>query len=87
MQKIPLVGDIPVLGAAFRKSVTERRRTELIIVATVNLVEPMRSIDVQLPYIRKTSTLMRWLNLADTDGYMQPSNATIRLVEQGGFIQ
>ncbi len=87
MQKIPLVGDIPVLGAAFRKSVTERRRTELIIVATVNLVEPMRSTDVQLPYIRKTSTLMRWLNLADTEGYMQPSNATIRLVEQGGFIQ
>jgi pilus assembly protein CpaC len=87
MQKIPLVGDIPVLGAAFRKSVTERRRTELIIVATVNLVEPMRPTDVQLPYIRKTSTLMRWLNLADTDGYMQPSNATIRLVEQGGFIQ
>jgi pilus assembly protein CpaC len=87
MQKIPLVGDIPILGAAFRKSITERRRTELIIVATVNLVEPMRETDIQLPYIRKTSTLMRWLNLEDTDGYMQPSNATIRLVEQGGFIQ
>jgi pilus assembly protein CpaC len=87
MQKIPLVGDIPVLGAAFRKSITERRRTELIIVATVNLVEPMRSNEVQLPYIRKTSTLMRWLNLADSDDYIKPSDATIRLVEQGGFIQ
>ncbi|USD62167.1 pilus assembly protein N-terminal domain-containing protein [Vibrio sp. SCSIO 43140] len=87
MQKIPLIGDIPVLGAAFRKSVTERKRTELIIVATVNLVEPIRPTDVQLPYIRKTSTLMRWLNLPDNDDYTQPSNATIRLVEQGGFIQ
>ncbi|MFA0193516.1 type II and III secretion system protein family protein [Vibrio artabrorum] len=87
MQKIPLIGDIPVLGAAFRKATTERKRTELIIVATVNLVEPMKPQDVQLPYIKKTSTLSRWLNIHTNDKLVTSSDATIRLLSQGGFIQ
>jgi pilus assembly protein CpaC len=87
LQKTPLLGDIPVLGAAFRKSITERRRTELIIIATVNLVEPIKPTDVQLPYIRKTSTLMRWFNLEDQGNHTRDSDATIRLLSQGGFIQ
>ncbi len=87
MQKIPLIGDVPVIGAAFRKAVTERRRTELLIVATVNLVEPVKPTDVQLPHIRKTSTLARWLNIETDDQYTNPSNPTIRLLDQGGFIQ
>ncbi|WP_264876958.1 type II and III secretion system protein family protein [Vibrio agarivorans] len=87
MQKIPLIGDVPVIGAAFRKAVTERRRTELLIVATVNLVEPVKPRDIQLPYIRKTSTLARWLNIDTDEQYANPSNPTIRLLDQGGFIQ
>ncbi|GAL21056.1 type II/IV secretion system secretin RcpA/CpaC [Vibrio maritimus] len=87
LQKIPVVGDIPVLGAAFRKSITERKRTELIIVATVNLVKPTRSTDIQLPYMRKTPTMVRWLNL-EGDEYQAPaSDATMRLLSDGGFIQ
>ncbi|CDT64748.1 putative Flp pilus assembly protein, secretin CpaC [Vibrio coralliirubri] len=87
MQKIPFVGDIPVLGAAFRKATTERKRTELIIVATVNLVEPMKPKDIQLPYIKKTSTLARWLNVKWDGKVVTSSDATIRLLSQGGFIQ
>jgi pilus assembly protein CpaC len=87
MQKTPLIGDIPILGAAFRKSITERRRTELIIVATVNLVKPMKPTDIQLPYIKKTSTLARWFNLDSKDEDTRPSNATLRLLSDGGFIQ
>lgn len=87
MQKIPFVGDIPVLGAAFRKATTERKRTELIIVATVNLVEPMKPKDIQLPYIKKTSTLARWLNVKWDGKSVTSSDATIRLLSQGGFIQ
>ena len=87
MQKIPFVGDIPVLGAAFRKATTERKRTELIIVATVNLVEPMKPKDIQLPYIKKTSTLARWLNVEWDGKSVTSSDATIRLLSQGGFIQ
>lgn len=87
MQKIPFIGDIPVLGAAFRKATTERKRTELIIVATVNLVEPMKPKDIQLPYIKKTSTLARWLNIKWDGKEVTSSDATIRLLSQGGFIQ
>ncbi|WP_274791362.1 type II and III secretion system protein family protein [Vibrio harveyi] len=87
MQKIPFIGDIPVLGAAFRKATTERKRTELIIVATVNLVEPIKPKDIQLPHIKKTSTLARWLNI-DSDGNSNTSSdATIRLLSEGGVIQ
>ncbi|KIP76256.1 MULTISPECIES: type II and III secretion system protein family protein [Vibrio] len=87
MQKIPFVGDIPVLGAAFRKATTDRKRTELIIVATVNLVEPMKPKDIQLPYIKKTSTLARWLNIDSEGNSPVTSDATIRLLSEGGFIQ
>ncbi|MFS1443667.1 pilus assembly protein CpaC [Vibrio sp. 10N.286.45.A3] len=87
MQKIPFIGDIPVLGAAFRKATTERKRTELVIVATVNLVEPMKPKDIQLPYIKKTSTLARWLNIKWDGKEVTSSDATIRLLSQGGFIQ
>ncbi|MDW1889716.1 pilus assembly protein N-terminal domain-containing protein [Vibrio sp. Vb1574] len=87
MQKIPFIGDIPVLGAAFRKATTERKRTELIIVATVNLVEPIKPRDIQLPHIKKTSTLARWLNIDSDDNSDRSSDATIRLLSEGGFIQ
>ncbi|ELI6426676.1 pilus assembly protein N-terminal domain-containing protein [Vibrio harveyi] len=87
MQKIPFIGDIPVLGAAFRKATTERKRTELIIVATVNLVEPIKPKDIQLPHIKKTSTLARWLNIDSDDNSNTSSDAMIRLLSEGGFIQ
>nr|WP_237487058.1 pilus assembly protein N-terminal domain-containing protein [Vibrio hippocampi] len=94
LQKMPIIGDIPVFGAAFRKSITERKRTELIIVATVNLVKPSKATELQLPTIRKTSTLARWLNLSPNKqlapqikGQNSPQDATQRLLSQGGFIE
>lgn len=87
LQKIPLLGDIPVLGAAFRKSSTDRRRTELIIVATVNLVKPMKRKDIQLPYMNKTSTLRRWLKISEGEDANSGNDPTIKLLSQGGFIQ
>ncbi|MGF1686535.1 pilus assembly protein N-terminal domain-containing protein [Photobacterium japonica] len=87
LQKVPMLGDIPVLGAAFRKSVTQRKKTELLIVATVNLVRPVSSQDVQLPYMKKTSTLSRWLNIP-IDGDSKADEAlSIDLLSRGGFMQ
>ena len=88
LQKTPLLGDVPILGAAFRKASTDRRHTELIIVATVNLVKPMKNKDIQMPYIKKTSTLHRWFNVADANDEGNKGNdPTIKLLSQGGFIQ
>jgi len=60
INKIPLIGDIPILGALFRHSGTDRKKTELIIVATVNLVQPVHASLIQLPTIAKTSTMRRF---------------------------
>lgn len=87
IQKTPLIGDIPILGAAFRKSSTDRRRTELVIVATVNLVKPMKTKDIQLPYITKTNNLRRWLNIGEPEETNQGNSPTIELLSQGGFIK
>ncbi len=87
LQKTPLLGDIPILGAAFRKSSTDRRRTELLIVATVNLVQPIKSKQVQLPQMHKTSTFHRWLNIDSPAEANSGSDPTIELLSQGGFIQ
>ncbi len=44
--KVPLLGDIPVLGAFFKRQQNQRERQELIIVATPRLVDPLRPEDV-----------------------------------------
>ncbi|HEX7876137.1 MAG TPA: pilus assembly protein N-terminal domain-containing protein [Sphingobium sp.] len=44
--KTPLLGDIPVLGAFFRRQQKQRERQELVIVATPRLVGPMEAKDI-----------------------------------------
>ncbi|WP_191602897.1 type II and III secretion system protein family protein [Marinomonas algicola] len=60
LSKVPGLGDIPILGTLFRYATTKRVKTELIIVATVNLVEPIESSSIQLPTIARTSSLSRF---------------------------
>jgi len=40
-EKTPVVGDLPVIGAFFKRQQNQRERQELIIVATPRLVGPM----------------------------------------------
>jgi len=40
--KVPFLGDIPVLGAFFKRQQNQKERQELIIVATPRLVDPLR---------------------------------------------
>ena len=40
-EKVPFVGDLPVIGAFFKRQQNQRERQELIIVATPRLVGPM----------------------------------------------
>ncbi len=63
LRRIPFVGDIPVLGAIFRHTLTERVKTELVIVATVNLIQPVEMTEVQLPSMSRTSTLHRFFGV------------------------
>ncbi|AIW16801.1 type II and III secretion system protein family protein [Vibrio tubiashii] len=49
IQKLPGVSNIPVLGGLFRSTEYQRRETELIIIATAYLVEPVRNDSLPLP--------------------------------------
>ncbi|MGB1320836.1 MAG: type II and III secretion system protein family protein [Vibrio gallaecicus] len=84
LSKVPLVGDIPLLGALFRKTGTERTKTELIIVATVNLVQPIEPALIQLPTMKKTSTLQRFFYVEK--GYQTSSEKwASEIMATGGF--
>lgn len=41
VDKVPLLGSIPVLGSLFRSSSYQRRETELLVVVTAHLVQPL----------------------------------------------
>ena len=58
MQKTPGVGEIPVLGALFRSNGFRRGETELMIVVTPYLVNPVAASQIVLP----------------TDGYKAPTD-------------
>ncbi len=84
LAKIPFIGDVPILGSLFRHTQSERRNTELLIVATVNLVEPIATSDVRLPSMQRTSILNRWFALppeTEPDTRKQAEN----ILAEGGF--
>ncbi len=86
LTRIPFIGDIPVLGALFRHTGTERNKTELIIVATVNLVKPVKANQIQLPTMEKTSTLRRFFALDGSYNKAQDQWAG-EVLNAGGFRQ
>jgi pilus assembly protein CpaC len=58
IDKVPGVGDLPVLGALFRSNSFQRNETELVIVITPYLVKPVNANEIVLP----------------TDGYRTPGD-------------
>ncbi|QDM39624.1 type II and III secretion system protein family protein [Altererythrobacter sp. TH136] len=49
VRQLPLLGNIPILGALFRSSSFQKGETELLIVVTPRLVAPIRPEQVRLP--------------------------------------
>ena len=49
VQKVPFLGDLPLVGAAFRRISHQEREIELIIVVTPRLVHPLSETDCPLP--------------------------------------
>ncbi|UJF17519.1 pilus assembly protein N-terminal domain-containing protein [Vibrio sp. SS-MA-C1-2] len=88
LSKIPLLGDIPFFGALFSQSSTSRDRSEVVIIATVNLVKPTTMNKIQLPYLEKTNTYERLLGIPGSkliSGNSVQEAMTIDLINQGGF--
>lgn len=67
INKVPGLGDIPILGSLFKSRQFQRSETELVIVVTPYLVKPMNASDVRLP----------------TDGYRNATEAQGLFLQQG----
>ncbi|MEL7092623.1 MAG: type II and III secretion system protein family protein [Pseudomonadota bacterium] len=48
-QQLPWLGDVPVLGALFRSASYQREQTELVIIITAHLVQPVTGDVLALP--------------------------------------
>jgi pilus assembly protein CpaC len=46
LSKIPLIGDIPILGNLFKSSSFQKQETELMFIITADLVKPVNSDDL-----------------------------------------
>jgi pilus assembly protein CpaC len=57
LNKFPVLGDIPILGALFRSIAYQKNETELVILVTTNLVKPLKPNTPRLP----------------TDNFIEPS--------------
>ncbi|MFM2279882.1 MAG: hypothetical protein RLZZ444_2113 [Pseudomonadota bacterium] len=66
IQKTPGAGDLPILGNLFRSNSFQRGETELVIIVTPYLVNPVNANDIKLP----------------TDGYQSPNMAQQLLTNQ-----
>jgi len=49
VQKTPGAGDVPILGALFRSTNFQKGETELVIIVTPYLVNPVNANDIKLP--------------------------------------
>ena len=49
INKVPGIGNLPILGSLFKSRSFQRNETELVIVVTPYLVKPMNASDVRLP--------------------------------------
>ncbi|MBS3928507.1 MAG: type II and III secretion system protein family protein [Sphingomonadales bacterium] len=57
IKKLPGAGDLPIVGSLFRSTHFQKGETELVIVVTPYLVQPVNASDIKLP----------------TDGYRSPN--------------
>ncbi|GJH42863.1 type II and III secretion system protein family protein [Pasteurella canis] len=86
INKIPLLGDIPVLGAFFRNAKTDREDRELVIVATVNVVKPVQESEIVYPTFEQTGTMERFFNLTPIKNVYHKTLSS-NFLRNGGFIQ
>ncbi|WP_165888689.1 type II and III secretion system protein family protein [Mannheimia granulomatis] len=86
VKKVPILGDIPILGAFFRSANSSRESKELVVVATVNLVKPVDSSQILYPTFENTGTMERFFNTTSLKNVYHKT-LTSNFLKNGGFIQ
>jgi pilus assembly protein CpaC len=74
--QVPWLGDLPILGALFRSVSYQREQSELVIIVTAHLVQPVRGEALALPTDRVTIPTERELFLqGNLTGAPRPGTA------------
>lgn len=93
LQKIPFLGDIPILGALARSTATQRDKTELVVFVTVNLVTPNSSFNgVELPVFQRTDAANLFFNInnnmkAQQEKTFPITNESEKFINHMGFLE
>jgi general secretion pathway protein D len=73
VSKVPLLGDIPLLGALFRRTVREKSKTELLIFLTPTVVRSMADLQNTTTAERRSAELVpKAFQDVNTDKYIEP---------------
>ena len=87
VSKIPLLGDIPILGALFRSVNYQRNETELLVVVTAHLAKPVAPHDApHLPTdneLNDPNDVQLFLLGSDGGGHPDDSNGTMSSAGDG----
>lgn len=86
LNKVPLLGDLPIIGSFFRNASTSRENRELVVVATVNIVKPVTEDQIVYPTLEQTGTMERFFNLTPFKNIYHRT-LTTNFLKNGGFIQ
>jgi len=76
IQKFPVLGEIPVLGALFRSSRYTKNQTELVIIVTPHYVKPMDVAQLPLPtdtFVEPNDWEFYLMGWTDGLGYASPA--------------
>ncbi|MBA4354595.1 MAG: secretion system protein, partial [Novosphingobium sp.] len=70
LTKMPGAGDIPILGSLFRSTSYKKGETELVIIVTPYLVNPVNANDIKLPTdgFQSPNDIQRLLGNMESDG-------------------
>ena len=77
VRQVPLLGSIPIIGALFRSSGFTKGETELVIVVTPRIVQPVKANQIQLPTDRVQNPSegeLFFLGRTDKAGGVDPVN-------------
>jgi len=84
LDKAPGLGDVPILGNLFRSREFRRGETELVIVVTPYLVEPVNASEIVLPTdgYRSADELQQFLGYQNNDGISGAERPMPRAADQ-----
>lgn len=85
IDKAPGLGDVPILGNLFKSSEFQKGQTELVIVVTPYLVNPVDANDIKLPTdgLRTPTTAQQLLGNIENDGVTGGDRPKPKAVGQG----